>query len=97
MGQFITDMQYKIKTSSTSLITFILKTITGAFLGLTLALIGQEMLGYGTFSFVLFIVVTAGAFLRLAKSWSWIGVLVFNLICVLIGLLLRMYIVIAPG
>lgn len=66
-------------------------------MGLTLALIGQEIIGYETISFSLVIVVVTTAFLRAARRWNLMGVLIFDLICVLIGMLLRMYILIAPG
>lgn len=97
MGQFLENVQYKLKTSSTDIINLVLKIFSGLLLGLTFAIVGQEILGYGTISFVLVIVVTTLALLRVAKSWRIAGVLVFDLILVLTGLLLRMYIQIAPG
>ena len=97
MASLITNVQERFKTSShaISLITF--KAFSGAVLGLTLALIGEEIIQYGMFSFVLVTVVVTGSILRIAKSWTWTHILIFDLICVLIGLLLRMYILIAPG
>jgi hypothetical protein len=73
------------------------KTMIGLILGLTFALIGDEIVGYGNFSFLLVIVVAAGALMKITKAWTWAHMAVFSLICVLIGLLLRMYILIAPG
>lgn len=97
MGQMLEEIQYRLKTSSTSLVLFGFRLISGMALGLTLALIGEEVMGYGTFSFTFVIVTVVAAFLRVSKGWQFVGVAVFDLICVLIGLLLRMYILVAPG
>ncbi|MGE0762878.1 MAG: hypothetical protein AB7N80_06340 [Bdellovibrionales bacterium] len=97
MGQMLEDLQYRLKTSSSSLALIFFKMISGVALGLTVALIGQEIIDYGNFAFIFVIVATTGAFFRVAKKWQFIGVAVFDLICVLIGLLLRMYILVAPG
>lgn len=97
MGQMFEDIQYKLKTSSSSLMLFFFKLVSGLALGLTVALIGQEIINYGNFSFTFVIVATTGAFFRVSKKWQFVGVAVFDLICVLIGLLLRMYILVAPG
>jgi hypothetical protein len=97
MANFISNAQDRFKTSTNALALIAFKVLTGFFLGLTLALIGQEIIQYGVFSFVLVVLVVAGCILRVGRSWTWTHVFIFNLICVLIGLLLRMYILIAPG
>ena len=97
MGQFVEDLQYKIKTSSGSFLLFTFKLFVGLILGLTFALTGQQIAHYGDFSFTLVIVATMIVFARLAKKWKFWGVLSFALICVLLGLSLRMYIMVAPG
>jgi hypothetical protein len=97
MGQFIEDLQYRIKTSSGSMLLLSFKLLVVFIVGLTFALIGERMVGYGTFSFLLVIVTTMGALYRIARSWKWSQSLVFALVCVLIALLLRMYILVAPG
>lgn len=97
MGQFIEELQFKLKNSSVSIVTFVVRAISGMILGLTLALIGDEMMGYNTFSFMLVIVVTTAAILKISKRWTLARVLVFDLVCVLVAMLLRMYILIAPG
>lgn len=97
MGNLIANVQdrFRITTNTLALITF--RLLTGFFLGLTLALIGQEIIQYGVLSFVLVTVVVVATLFKLTKSWTWMHLFIFNLICVLIGLLLRMYILIAPG
>jgi len=76
---------------------FAVRLGTGLVLGLTFALIGQEIVGYETISFVLVLLIVTGMLLRISRSWSWSHIFIFNLICVLIGLLLRMYILVAPN
>lgn len=74
-----------------------IRALSGMFVGLTLALIGQEIIGYGWISFTLVICVVTACILRVSRSWSWMNLFIFNLICLLIGILLRMYILLAPG
>jgi hypothetical protein len=97
VGQFIENMQHKIKTSSSSISLLIFKTLTGFLIGLTISLVGQMMIGYGTLAFIFVIVSMMLVFYRISQPWKWSHSLVFSLICVLIVLLLRMYILVAPG
>ncbi len=97
MGQFIEDLQIKFKNSSTSISLVIAKLFVGFVLGLTFSIIGQQIFQYGEASGLLVILVSMIAFYRVVKTWRFVPLLVFSLICVLIGLLLRMYIMIAPG
>jgi hypothetical protein len=97
MAQFIEDLQVKLKNSSSNLALVLLKVFIGGVLGLVFSLVGQQIAGYGDFAFFLVIIVTLMAFYRISRPWNFVPVLVFSLICVLIGLLLRMYILIAPG
>ena len=97
MGNLIGNVQDRIKSSSNALSLLAFKGLTGLFLGLTLGLIGQQIVGYGWFSFVLVIFVVTGALLRITRHWEWRHILIFNLICVLTGALLRLYILVAPG
>lgn len=88
--------QEGVKTTSISLVHFSLRFLTGIFLGLVLALIGQELLGYGMFSLLLVVVVTLAASFKVLSTWGIGQILIFDLICVLVGMLLRMYILVAP-
>jgi hypothetical protein len=97
MGSLIANVQDRFKTSTQMVLLLILRLLTGLFLGLTLALIGQEIVQYEVFSFVLVTVVVVATLMRITRTWTWTHLFIFNLICVLIGLLLRMYILIAPG
>ena len=97
MGQFIEDLQYKIKKSSGSALLKIFLISIGFIVGMTFALIGQQMIGYGWFSYVLVIVATLLIFHRVSRGWTWGKAIVFTIICVLLATLLNMYIRLAPG
>lgn len=97
MSQFIEDLQYKIKTSSGSLFLFSFKFLIGSILGLTFALIGQQMTAYGTLAFFLVIAAAIGVFYKISQSWKWSQCFIFSLFCVLVAMLLQMYIQVAPG
>ncbi len=97
MTELIGSLQDKAKTSSSTVGLIVLKGVVGLFFGLTLALVGDQVLQYGWFSFILMVVTFSAVLLRLMKSWSWAGVAIFCVICVLIGISLQMYIRIAPG
>jgi hypothetical protein len=93
----ISGMQGKIKESGLSLGLISLKAATGLMVGLTFALIFRELMTVGNFLFTFTIVLFGVAFLRISQKWQFTGVLLFNLFCIMTALLLRMYILIAPG
>jgi hypothetical protein len=97
MAKFIDNVQQKVKSSSNMAALMTARLLTGLYVGLTLSLIGQEIIRYEWMMFLLVIMVSAGALMKISKSWTWTQLFIFNLICILIGLLLRMYILIAPG
>ena len=101
MSEMIGRMQGQIKSTSSQLALFSLRLVSGGVIGLTFALIMQEMLGKGDgenlIAFFFVIILTTGIFLRLSKTWGMTTVFVFDLIAVLIGMLLRLYIMVAPG
>ena len=97
MGQLIQNVQVKIKKSSQGLFLFSIKMLSGLMLGLTLAIAGEEVVGYGTFSFWFVTVLFTAVFLRISRPWSFGALMIYNLVCLLMGLLLRMYVLVAPG
>lgn len=97
MGEFIENMQHTLKKNSQNIGLFIVRFLSGFFVGVTLTLIGQQILGYGQLIFWFIIVLSTVVFLKMTKGWRWVGVIVLDFILVLIGLLLKMYILIAPG
>lgn len=88
--------QSKAKSSAHSLMQITFRLVTGFFLGLTIALIGQELTGYGSFSLIFLNLVVLGLFFRLSQNWNMVKILVFDLVCVLVIQILKMYILIAP-
>jgi len=80
-----------------SLFLMLCKIISGLILGLTFGLIGQQVFMYGSLLFGFVILTVTGAFYKISKSWGSIGLLIFDLLCVLAALLIRMYVVVAPG
>lgn len=101
MAEFVGKMQAGIKKTSGDVFLFAVKLISGAVLGLTFGLIMQEILGKADnenlFAFFLVIIVTCAAFLRISKAWSLTAVAIFDLICILLGVCLQLYIKVAPG
>lgn len=93
MGQ---DVKDGIKSTSIFLLGLIIRVLTGFFLGLTLGLIGQEILNYSSFGLIMMILVTLGIFFKVSVKWSIAQLLIFDLICVLVGQILRMYVTLAP-
>lgn len=91
-----TSAQEGVKSSSISFFHFFLRFLTGLCLGLVLGLIGKELMGYGTFALIFVMVVVVALFLKILASWSISKILIFDLICVLVAMLLRMYILVAP-
>lgn len=100
MSELVGRMQTQFKKTYSDLLLFSAKFFSGATVGLTIALITEVMLGNSEgenwIVFVFVIALVTAMFLRLAKTWSLTAVLVFDLICVLAGMLLRLYILVAP-
>jgi hypothetical protein len=96
MNRLATNLQDGVKNTSMSLGALVIKFVTSFFLGLTLALIGQEMIQYGTLAFVFMMLIVMGLVFKLMQKWSLGATLVFDLVCVLVALILRMYILLAP-
>lgn len=96
MSQFAGQVQDGVKSSSKSLASIVLKAITGFILGLTFALIGQELSSYGTIVFIFIMLLVGFGAYKIMQNWALGSVLIFDLICILVALLLRMYILVAP-
>ncbi len=97
MSEFLDNVQEKIKGSSGAFALVVFKIISVFTVALVLALIGETLFQYGDIAF-LFLFATCGyIFYRFVKSWTWSQMIVFDVICVLIAVCLRMYILLAPG
>jgi hypothetical protein len=96
VSQIAGQVQDGVKNTSVSLFGLCLKFITAFFFAMTLALIGQELMGSGNFSFVFTMVVVMGLIFKLIGKWNVGAVLLFDLFCVLVALLLKLYLQVAP-
>lgn len=101
MSELVGKVGMQFKKSSSDLLTWAVKIVSGTFLALTLALIVQEIMGKAEgespVSFLFMIVAFAAIFLRVAKKWNLVAVLIFDLVCILIGMVLCLYIMVAPN
>ena len=101
MSELMGKMHSQLKKTSSDVLLFAIKLISGTVLGLTFGLIMQEVLGKADnenlLAFFFVIVVTTVAFLRIAKNWGLAAILIFDLVCVLVGMVLKLYIMVAPG
>ncbi len=101
MSEFVNRVQGGIKKSTEELVTFAVKLTSGVIMALAVSLVVQELLGKPSnemnlsFLFVIFLVLFS--FLRIAKKWTITSVLIFDLVFVLVGMILRLYIMTAPG
>ncbi|HEY8271502.1 MAG TPA: hypothetical protein VIG33_11490 [Pseudobdellovibrionaceae bacterium] len=91
-----TNVQDGVKNSSVLLFCLSLRILTGFMLGLTLGLIVQELVGYGTLALIFMMVVVMGLVVRVTSGWNIGKILIFDLILILVAMLLRMYILVAP-
>lgn len=91
------QMTNNAKVGVQNLFLLFCKLVSGVIIGLTLALVGQVVFNYGPVLFWFVIFMISAAFYRLTKSWGPIGLLIFDLLIILAALLIRMYIIVAPG
>lgn len=96
MSHIASNMKEGVRTTSYNLATFLLRLVTGSVLGLTIALVVQELTKTGNLVFVFVLLIVGGLFMKLSSKWGLGQILIFDLIAVLIAQLLRMYIYLAP-
>lgn len=96
MSKMSQQVQDGVRMTVSSLLTWILKVASSLFFGFVVALIAQEVLKSGTVAFLFVMLVVTGTLSKLMQKWSALNVMVFDLICMLVGLSLKMYILLAP-
>lgn len=96
VSQFAGQIQQGTKNTLFSMFLLSLKIATGLMIGLTLGFIGQEMMGFGMLAFSFIMIFSVAVIMRISAAWGLAGILIFDLICILLALLLRMYILVAP-
>lgn len=90
------NMQASATNSTVSVAQRILRALSGFFIGLVLALIVQELTQSGELMMVFMTIFFMAAVYKLLRRLQIFQILIFDLVCVLIAALLRMYIMIAP-
>jgi hypothetical protein len=96
ISQVSNQLQDSIRSSSISLGSIFLKLITSLVIAMTLSIVIQELMNTGTFTFIFTMIVFTSGFLRLMKSWLVSQVLLFDLFCILVALVLKLYLQVAP-
>lgn len=89
-------VQTGVKNSTHSLFHIFLRIVSGFFIGFVLALIAQELFHLGTFSLIFLTVLFLGLIYSILSRLTLFQIIVFDVICILVGALLRMYILVAP-
>lgn len=90
------NLQQGAKSTTVSLTHKLLKLISGFFAALVLALIIQEMMQSGTLMLLFFITLFTALIYTFLGRFSILQILIFDLVCVLIVSLMRLYIMVAP-
>lgn len=93
---FSNDLQMGAKNASHSMLHSIVRLISGFFIGLVLSLIIQELTQSGPFMLLFLTVAFTAVIYTALNRLGLVQILIFDLICVLLGTVLRMYILIAP-
>lgn len=91
------QVKEEVKSTAINFTLLVLKIISGMIIGLTFSLAFQEIGQFGQISFLFIFITIAALFTKLTSSWGFVTLLIFDLICVLVAMLLRMYVLIAPG
>ena len=90
------NLQQGAKNSTVTATQKILRIISGLFIALILSLIIQEMMQSGTLILLFFTLLFTSLVYIFLGRFTVLQILIFDLICVLIALLMRLYIMVAP-
>jgi len=93
---FSSDLQVGAKNASHSLAHKALRLISGFFIGLVISLIIQEFTQSGTFMLLFLTLMFTAAIYKGLSRMAMVHILIFDLICYLIGVILKLYIMKAP-
>lgn len=97
MDEYIGQPQGRMKQNAYQLFLIFLRSLTGFFLGLTIALVGQILFEYGTFALTFVVVTMMALVLKLTQHMTLASILVLDLILILAALLIKAYIHMAPN
>jgi len=92
MSEFVEKIKYNFKQSLLHFAIFMVRLLTGAFVGATIALTMQSLMGTGILIFMFIVVTTIGIILRATWDWGLLPSIILLLVFALIGVLLKLYI-----
>lgn len=92
MSEFVDKIRYNFKQSLLHFAIFLVRLLTGALVGATIALTLQSLLGTGIFIFMFVVITTMGVILRATWDWGLLPAIILLLVFALIGVLLKLYI-----
>ncbi len=90
------NLQQGARNSTVTVSQKILRLMSGIFLALILSLIIQEMMQSGTLMLIFFTTLFTSVIYLFLGRFSILQILIFDLICVLVISLMRLYIMVAP-
>lgn len=93
----MSSAQDSFKKGSTNIFLLSLKVLSGLVFSFVLALIGQGLMMYGNIAYWLVLVTFFCVFLRMTRNLNLGGIFILDLILVLVGIVLRMYVLVAPN
>ena len=96
MEEFAGSIKGSAHNSSLKLTSILLRLFTGLILGYVLALISQEMVGFGNLVVLFFVIVFTAAFYKISAAWTVFKIIMFDVFCALVLQILKMYILLAP-
>lgn len=90
------SLQQGAKNTTVSLTHRLLRFVSGFFAGLVIALVIQEIMQSGTLMLLFFTTLFTALIYSFLSKFTVLQILIFDLICVLIVSLMRLYIMVAP-
>lgn len=92
MSELTEKIKFNVKESMWQLLIYMIRLLSGGFLGLVIAVANQTLTGTGPLIFMFIVVTTIAVILRITRHWSLMASIILFLSLVLIGVLLKLYI-----
>lgn len=96
MARVSQQMQDNVRMTFGGLMGWMLKVVSALALAFTVSIITREILQSGLLAQLFVMIVITGIIIKLIQKWTVLNVLAFDLLWVLVGLGLKMYILLAP-
>lgn len=93
---FASNMKHSAQATGLTIFTAFLRILTGLVLGYVIGIVAQELMHFGSLGVLLFVVVLTAAFYKISSEWSLLKVFLFDVFCILVLQILKMYIMLAP-